>query len=475
MDDSRHDLFSVAAAKKQQESSRSLEKDGSNVPEFTVSEISGALKKTVEDRFGHVRVRGEISGLKIAASGHVYFSLKDENAVLNAICWKGVAAKLPFTPEEGLEVRATGKLSTYAGRSNYQLIAEWMEPAGEGALMALLEKRKRELQAEGLFKAEHKQALPFLPRVIGVVTSPTGAVIRDILHRLSDRFPCHVILWPVAVQGEGAAGQIAAAIEGFNHLLPTDEIPQPDVLIVARGGGSVEDLWAFNEEVVCRAAFASRIPLISAVGHETDTTLIDYVADKRAPTPTAAAEMAVPVRAELRAYIDEVSLRVNGAMHQRLRREEERLQARAGSLRTPQQVLEHMAQRVDDRGERLNAAMQQKLRLLDDRMARLKVALSPEMLRRSISVHAERLMHRGALPAALITRPIKQKQERLDGLSRMLESLNYKAVLERGFAIVRDEKGMPVTRAQQAQKDMNLEIEWADGRKRMVVDGDGRS
>ncbi len=258
---------------------------GHNMPEFSVSEISSALKRMVEGEFGHVRVRGEISGFKRAASGHLYMVLKDENAVLDAVCWRGTAGRLTAAPEDGLEVIATGRLTTYAGRSKYQIVIESLELAGEGALLKLLEERRKKLAAEGLFDEERKRPIPFLPEIIGVVTSPTGAVIRDILHRLADRFPRHVLLWPVLVQGDGAAAQIAAAIEGFNGLKPGGEVPRPDLLIVARGGGSLEDLWAFNEEVVVRAAAGSAIPLISAVGHETDTTLIDFASDRRAPPP----------------------------------------------------------------------------------------------------------------------------------------------------------------------------------------------
>ncbi|MGI9506109.1 MAG: exodeoxyribonuclease VII large subunit, partial [Geminicoccaceae bacterium] len=272
-----------------------------NVAEFTVSELSGALKRTIEDAYGYVRVRGEISGFKRAASGHLYFALKDERALIDSVCWRGTAGKLGFQPEDGLEVIASGRITTYAGRSKYQIVVDRLEPAGAGALMALLEERKKKLAAEGLFDVDRKRGLPFLPDVIGVVTSPTGAVIKDILHRLSERFPRHVLLWPVAVQGEKAKDEVTAAIEGFNRLPAGGTIPRPDVLIVARGGGSLEDLWTFNEENVVRAAAASTIPLISAVGHETDTTLIDLAADHRTPTPTAAAELAVPVRAELAA------------------------------------------------------------------------------------------------------------------------------------------------------------------------------
>jgi len=270
-----------------------------NLPEYSVSELSQALKRTVEDTYPYVRVRGEISGFKRAASGHLYLALKDESAVLDGVCWRGVAGRLGIRPEDGMEVVCTGKLTTYPGRSKYQIVIEAMELAGEGALLKLLEDRRKKLAAEGLFDEARKKPLPFLPDVIGVVTSPTGAVIRDILHRLNDRFPRHVLLWPVLVQGEGAAAQIAAAIEGFNRIAPGGRVPRPDVLIVARGGGSLEDLWAFNEEIVVRAAAGSVIPLISAVGHETDTTLIDYASDRRAPTPTAASEMALPVRADL--------------------------------------------------------------------------------------------------------------------------------------------------------------------------------
>src|SRR5438552_254269 len=283
------------------------------LPEYTVSEISQAIRRTLEGSFERVRVRGEISGFKRAASGHLYLSLKDTDAVLDAVCWRMSAGRLAVRPEDGLEVIATGRLTSFPGRSRYQLIIDALEVAGVGALLKLLEERKQKLAAEGLFDAARKRPLPMLPRVIGVVTSPTGAVIRDILHRLADRFPRHVLLWPVLVQGEQAAGQIAAAIRGFNALPPDGPVPRPDLLIVARGGGSLEDLWAFNEEIVVRAAAASAIPLIAAVGHETDTTLIDHAADRRAPTPTAAAEMAVPVRAELAAQLTEHGQRMAGA------------------------------------------------------------------------------------------------------------------------------------------------------------------
>src|SRR5438128_6982175 len=287
---------------------------GSNLPEYTVSELSLALKRSIEDGFSHVRVRGEISGYKRHGSGHCYFALKDADAVLDAVCWRQTAIRIPLKPEDGMEVVCTGRLTTYPGRSKYQLVIDTIELAGIGALLRILDERRQRLAAEGLFAAERKKKLPFLPQVIGIVTSPSGAVIRDILHRLSDRFPRHVLVWPVAVQGEGAAAQVAAAIDGFNRLVPGGRVPRPDLIIVARGGGSLEDLMAFNEEIVVRAAAASAIPLISAVGHETDTTLIDHASDRRAPTPTAAAEIAVPVRLALVAELGGNSARASATL-----------------------------------------------------------------------------------------------------------------------------------------------------------------
>src|SRR6516162_5132262 len=319
-----------------------------NAPEFTVSELSSALRRTVEDAYGHVRVRGEISGFRGAhSSGHCYFALKDESAKIEAVIWKSALYRMRFKPQEGLEVVATGRLTTYPGSSKYQIVIEQLEPAGVGALMALMEERKKKLAAEGLFDEARKQLLPWLPEVIGVVTSPTGAVIRDILHRLEDRFPRHVLVWPVRVQGDGSAEQVAAAIRGFNALAEGGRIPRPDVLIVARGGGSLEDLWSFNEEIVVRAAAESHIPLISAVGHETDITLIDFAADKRAPTPTAAAEMAVPVRSELIAQVDGLKRRSFSAWQRGhdLRRNELRAAVRA--LPSAEMLLALPRQRLD--------------------------------------------------------------------------------------------------------------------------------
>lgn len=328
-----------------------------NAPEFTVSELSGAVKRVVEGSFDHVRVRGEIGRVARPRSGHIYFDLKDDRAVLSAICWKGVAGRLEAQPEEGLEMVATGRLTTFPGQSRYQIIVESLAPAGMGALMAMLEKRKAALAAEGLFAAERKQAIPFLPKVIGVVTSPSGAVIRDILHRLAERFPMHVLVWPVAVQGKACAPEVAAAIRGFNAL-GDGPIPRPDVLIVARGGGSVEDLWGFNEEIVARAAAESQIPLISAVGHETDTTLIDLVSDRRAPTPTAAAEMAAPVRGELIAAVTGLEERRVRSLARLLEDRRRRLRDLARALPRADEMLADRRQRLDAAADRLPLALQ---------------------------------------------------------------------------------------------------------------------
>src|SRR6185295_2921985 len=318
-----------------------------NRPALSVSELSQALKRMVESEFDHVRVRGEISGFKRHSSGHCYFTLKDEDAALDAACWKHMVTRLGMKPEDGMEVIATGRLTTYPGRSKYQIIVERMELAGAGALLKLLEERKAKLAAEGLFDAGRKRALPFLPLVIGVVTSPTGAVIRDILHRLDERFPRRVLVWPVAVQGEGAAEQVAAAIEGFNALKPGGAVPRPDLIIVARGGGSLEDLWAFNEEIVVRAAAGSRIPLISAVGHETDTTLIDFASDKRAPTPTAAAEMAVPVRADMIAELSQLAHRIARAATRQVAEHKLQVEGLGRGLPDPVRLIQEKTQQLD--------------------------------------------------------------------------------------------------------------------------------
>ncbi|MFN7709569.1 MAG: exodeoxyribonuclease VII large subunit [Holosporales bacterium] len=377
-----------------------LDENKATLPILSVSEFSLALKRVVETQFSFIRLRGEISGGKRHTSGHYYFALKDQDAVMDAVCWRGSMGSLGFTPADGLEVIATGRLSTYPGRSKYQMIVEHMEPAGEGALLKLLEERKRMLAAEGLFALERKKPLPFLPQVIGIITSPTGAVIRDILHRLSERFPRHVLLWPVLVQGEGAAAQIAAAIRGFNALPKGGEVPRPDLLIVARGGGSLEDLWAFNEEIVVRATAASDIPLISAVGHETDTTLIDYASDLRAPTPTAAAERAVPVRADLVQRTQELKQRLLQGLYRHHETQRLRFTSLAARLIRPDQLLDQLRLRLDERGERHHRAM---------------------------AIYLQRL------------------QQHLGHMGKMLETSAYHTTLARGFSVITDGSGKPLT------------------------------
>jgi len=468
-----------------------------NAHEFSVSELSFALKRTVEDQFGHVRVRGEITGYRGPhSSGHAYFALKDETARLEAVIWKGVFGRLRFKPAEGLEVIATGKLTTYPGSSKYQIVIEQLEPAGIGALMALLEERKRKLQAEGLFDEARKQALPFLPRVIGVVTSPTGAVIRDILHRLQDRFPRHVIVWPVRVQGDTSAAEVAAAINGFNALTPDGPVPRPDLLIVARGGGSIEDLWSFNEEVVLRAVAASTIPLISAVGHETDTTLIDYVSDRRAPTPTAAAEIAVPVRADLLASVLDAA--------QRLRRGEMRLLETAKSdLRSLARGLPRLAdltalprQRLDQAADRLPfslARTAERKRQSFETLARnfdqaqsnvaqvkrtllLRIAsrLSDKPLKLAIRQHEVKLTPLMERAGRAESRHLEVLGRRVEAAGKLLDAYDYRKVLARGYAVVRDARGNPVTSAKGQKPGDGLSIEFAHQQKLdVVVRGEG--
>jgi exodeoxyribonuclease VII large subunit len=488
----------------------------SNVHEYTVSELSFALKRTVEETYEYVRVRGEISGFKRAASGHMYMALKDADAVLDAVCWRGMAGRLEIQPEDGLEVIATGKLTTYPGRSKYQLVIQSMEHAGAGALMALLEERKKKLAAEGLFAPERKRPIPFLPRVIGVVTSPTGAVIRDILHRLTDRFPRDVLVWPVIVQGEGAAAQVARAIQGFNQMAEGGDIPRPDVLIVARGGGSLEDLWAFNEEIVVRAAAESAIPLISAVGHETDTTLIDYASDLRAPTPTAAAEKAVPVRSELSATIEALSNRLEGARRRLVDDRRQQVAGLARGLPSPREILALPQQRVDDIGERLPRALVTAVERSRARLDRLSVKVTPMALTRDLARRQDRVRELGdrarrelravregchtALQslgrllrpdllaqdverAAVRARDLDARLERsytsliercrrdLAAQNRLIESLSYTQVLKRGFALVRSADGAPVTAASSAKAGAFWDVEFHDGEVGVQVVG----
>ena len=425
------------------------ERPGDNAQAMSVSELSLALKRTVEDRFGHVRVRGEISGYKRAASGHIYFSLKDDSARLDAVMWKGGAARLPFVPEDGLEVVATGKLTTYAGRSNYQIVVDSLEVAGEGAMMLLFEKLKARLAAEGLFAPDRKKKLPALPRVIGVVTSPTGAVIRDILHRLADRFPTHVIVWPVLVQGEGSAAQIARAVNGFSAMPQNGPATRPDLVIVARGGGSIEDLWAFNDEAVVRAVADCTIPIISAVGHETDTTLCDFAADLRAPTPTAAAEIAVPVRSDLLQRVGQLGLRMANIVRKRVDLVAERLEAQRRLMPRLSDLAAPHQQRTDDLAERLRQALR-------TGVGKAEVAYSgPAMM----------------LHPRLLTRRVEQGQQRLDALTRLAGSLHPEAPLKRGFARVTDADGKTIMSRAAAVKAGDVTLRFVDGEVGSVVNG----
>ena len=485
-----------------------------NQPEFTVSELSGAVKRVIEGEFGLVRVRGEVGRVSRPASGHLYYDLKDDRSVIAAITWKGQVSRLQVRPEEGMEVVVTGHMTTFPGQSKYQLIVDDIAPAGAGALMAMLEKRKAMLAAEGLFDAARKKPIPFLPKVIGVVTSPSGAVIRDILHRLRDRFPRHVLVWPVAVQGQSCAPEVAAAIRGFNAIEAGGPIPRPDLIIVARGGGSLEDLWGFNEEIVVRAAAASRIPLISAVGHETDTTLIDFAADRRAPTPTAAAEMAVPVRLELLAQTDGMGARLTRAAVQGVGNRRQRWRDLCRALPRPEVLTQTAAQRLDlwsgRLGQGLGLAAARKRGMLERCAARLRPDVLANGVQRRQQALAERgraldmfferrrerarsrieglaarlspALHRLILDAerrgsegraklaqlsqrldALPPAQIAQRRERLDALDRMRQTLGYAETLKRGYAVVRGD-GHVVTTKEAAEKAAALEIEFADGR-----------
>jgi len=493
-----------------------------NIPEWTVSELSAALKRTVEDTYGHVRVRGEISGFRGPhSSGHAYFALKDEGARIDAVVWKTALGRMRIKPEEGLEVIATGRLTTFPGRSTYQIVIESLEPAGLGALMALLEQRKKKLAAEGLFDDARKHRLPYLPTVIGVVTSPSGAVIRDILHRLADRFPRRVVVWPVRVQGDGAAEEIAAAIRGFDALASEGPIPRPDLLIVARGGGSIEDLWSFNEEIVLRAAADSVIPLISAVGHETDVTLIDFVADRRAPTPTAAAEIAVPVRSELIGRIDGLARRALSCWARGQDHRHTELRAAARALPPADMLLALPRQRLDGAADRLPRALIANAQLHHRDYSRIAGRLIPQTLMNRITRDQERVASLAAranqcmrvererrrerflagavrLAAGLrvnaeaqrvrvararervavlqsraeraILSLIDLRYARLDRAAQLLTALSYHGVLARGFALVRGTTGRPLRAAAAINPGVRLDIEFADGRVRATAE-----
>jgi exodeoxyribonuclease VII large subunit len=488
------------------------DRPGSNLAELSVTELSRALKRTVESAFGYVRVRGEISQPKLHSSGHLYLRLKDETSVIESVCWRGSVSKLSIRAEDGMEVICTGRLTTFPGRSQYQLVIESMELAGEGALLKLLEERKRRLAAEGLFDPSRKRPLPFLPAVIGVVTSPTGAVIRDILHRLADRFPRHVLLWPVAVQGESAAAQVVAAIRGFNALKPGGTVPRPDLIIVARGGGSLEDLMAFNEEAVVRAAAASEIPLISAVGHETDTTLIDFASDRRAPTPTAAAEMAVPVRADLIAQVFDCQRRLAGSAGRMIQERRNHVDGLARGLGDPHSLLEGCIQRLDDRAERLGMAMtgaldrrrtrvaelaaklrhprevltaaqgrlQSEARALgaglrqvvaaeEGRLGRVGSRLTLMPIRIRVSEGERRLTDLGERMDAGYVRLLTERTSRLRSGAALLESYSYRGILERGFALVTDQDEQRITSAADAKAGMPVTVEFHDGKVDAIV------
>src|SRR5499427_2012003 len=488
-----------------------------NLTELTVSELSAALKRTIEDAYGYVRVRGELGKVSYHGNGHVYFDLKDDRACIAGVIWRSTALRIALRLEAGLEVVVTGRLTTYPGSSKYQIVIEALEPAGIGALMALVEERKQKLAAEGLFDEARKQLLPFLPTIVGVITSPTGAVIRDILHRLADRFPRRVLLWPVKVQGEGSAAEVAAAIAGFNALPERESAflpPRPDLIIVARGGGSLEDLWSFNEEIVVRAAAASLIPLISAVGHETDVTLIDFAADRRAPTPTAAAEMAVPVRAELAGQVGDLARRNLACWRRGLEAKRRELRGLTRAWPSAEVLLSLPRQRADAAAERLPRALNANAQIHWTRYSRVGVRLTPQTLRtrivrdaertrtlgeritRAAQVFSERREERlktlaGRLQVALRTNReahrvrIGRDRERvaalvdragraLDGLldrraakleraGQMLAALSYQGVLARGFALVRDPDGRPLRTAAAVSPGLRLDIEFTDG------------
>lgn len=445
--------------------------DGQNAPEFSVSEISGVVKRMIEGEFSHVRIRGEVGRVSRPESGHLYLDLKDDRAVLASVIWKGVAGRLRVQPEEGMEVVATGRLTTFPGQSRYQMIIEGIAPAGVGALMAMLEKRKAALAAEGLFAPEHKQALPYLPEVIGVITSPSGAVIKDILHRLRDRFPRKVLLWPVVVQGDKCAPEVAAAIKGFNAMTSGGALPRPDVIIVARGGGSIEDIWGFNEEIVVRAAFDSEIPLISAVGHETDTTLIDYASDKRAPTPTAAAEMAVPVRADLSAHVAGLEERRRRALARGLEQRGQRLRDISRALPRGETLFSERAQRLDGLAMRLPLALSG---LTHRKRVQLAVSggerLRPAALRTDIQRKTRDVGAWSARLTLALARRLSDPKRRLTALARTLETLSYRKTLARGYAVVHSADGLVATK-KAAGKYVALEVEFNDGKLAVSVGG----
>lgn len=437
---------------------------GGNVATYTVSELSGAIKRALEEGFGHVRLRGEISGFRGAhASGHCYFALKDDKAKIEAVIWKMTYGRLKVKPEEGMEVVVQGRVTSYPGSSKYQIVIESLEPAGLGALMALLEERKRGLAAEGLFAEERKKPRPFLPQLVGIITSPTGAVIRDMLHGFAERFPTRVIVWPVRVQGETCAVEVAAAIAGFNAIALGGPISRPDVLIVARGGGSLEDLWGFNEEIVVRAVAASRIPVISAVGHETDWTLIDLVADARAPTPTKAAEWAVPKFADLADSTEKCGARLTTAARRMLQQSRAHLKAAARGLPRLEDVIALPRQRFDACEKRLGRALLANARAHHTRYARISARLRPAPILHRMAVCGERAHTQQARAAQALRNGVAARRRQLEGCSKLLSTLSYQSVLQRGFALVRDAEGRTVRSVAAVAPGDRLDVELRDG------------
>ncbi len=438
--------------------------------EYSVSEISRRLKSVVEDTFNNVRVRGEVSGFKCAPSGHVYFNLKDQTAVIKAVCWKGLANALNFKLEDGLEIIVSGRISIYEGQSTYQIIIQKIELAGLGALLALFEKRKAMLTAEGLFDSARKRPIPFLPKSIGVVTSPTGSVIRDILHRINDRMGLNVLVWPVLVQGPDAPSQIANAINGFNKKLP-DGIETPDTLIIARGGGSIEDLWAFNEEIVVRAAAASKIPLISAIGHETDTTLIDFAADKRAPTPTAAAEMATPVRLELVKGLSAKEQRLRAALLGSITSKDNKLTNLSLSLINFSQRLVSLDSRIKQATHKLETSLSTFVFQKAAKLEKIAGKLSAQLILRSIKIYESKLTAAINMMASNMLNLLLSRNQKIASLGRLLESFNYKNVLKRGYAIVKSYNNKLIVSKEEAKALASLTLEFKDGKIKATVHG----
>jgi exodeoxyribonuclease VII large subunit len=443
----------------------------SNIQPFTVSELAFALKRTIEDAFGFVRVRGELSKVTFHSSGHVYLDIKDERASISGVIWKTSVRGLAIKPQTGMEVVVTGRITTYPGRSQYQIVIETMAPAGVGALLAQLERLKAKLAAEGLFEAARKRPLPSMPMVIGVITSPTGAVIRDILHRIRERWPCRVVVWPTVVQGEAASAQVAAAIAGFNRVQAGGRIPRPDVLIVARGGGSVEDLWPFNDEALARAAAASVIPLISAVGHETDTTLIDYVADRRAPTPTAAAEMATPVLADLAAALADYQRRLITCGARAIEQRRTRLEAAGRGLPRPQELLEIATQRLDIAAGRLSAGLQRNVAVHAQALAGAAGRLNPRLLEREAEQKERRLVETSARLAPALARRLQRESERITALGKLHASLNPKGPLRRGYALVFKGDGRLARSSTELRAGQAVRMEFQDGKRDAIVEG----